>query len=85
MKKGVCQCCGRDIISESDFGTNPGGAKNEEYCFDCYKDGMFTQPNLSLQEQINHVSQHFIKHGMSEGEASSKAEKMVKNLKRWKK
>lgn len=84
MKKGVCQCCGADIKTEGDFGTNPGGAKNEEYCIGCFRDGMFTEPYLTMEKQIDISTKYFMSQGLSEEAAQKKAMQHIKGLKRWK-
>jgi hypothetical protein len=41
-----CQSCGMPLeksVKGEDFGTNADGAKNNDYCAYCYKDGKFTQ------------------------------------------
>ena len=42
-----CQSCGMPLVSDTDYGTNQDGSKNNEYCAFCFKDGKFTHdPDL---------------------------------------
>ena len=45
MEMKFCQSCGMPLSDEV-FGTEANGAKNEEYCIYCYKDGGFTPETL---------------------------------------
>ena len=37
---------------EKEFGTNIDGSKNHDYCNECYQNGEFTEPNITLEEMI---------------------------------
>ena len=50
MEMKFCQSCGMPLSDEV-FGTEANGAKNEEYCIYCYKDGEFTA-DCSMDEMI---------------------------------
>jgi hypothetical protein len=36
-----CQACGNAIISALDYGTEPDGRRNRDFCTNCYKSGNF--------------------------------------------
>jgi hypothetical protein len=36
-------------------GTNLDGSRSAEYCSHCYKDGRFTEPNISVEEMMAKV------------------------------
>lgn len=46
-----CNSCGRPIVKE-DYGTNKDGSLNSDYCIDCYQNGEFTEPDITLSEMI---------------------------------
>ncbi|MDL2271290.1 zinc ribbon domain-containing protein, partial [Methanobrevibacter sp. OttesenSCG-928-I08] len=48
---GFCNSCGRPMIKE-DYGTNKDGSLNEDYCNECFKDGEFIEPDITLNEMI---------------------------------
>ena len=48
---GFCNSCGRPIVKE-DYGTNKDGSPNDEYCIDCFQNGEFTEPDITLNEMI---------------------------------
>lgn len=83
----VCQSCGYPIQKEEDKGTNADGTRNDEYCSMCYMNGEFTQPNITMEEMIEQSAK-----GWSDAEADvtyeqakTELEKMIPQLKRWKK
>lgn len=85
MEKYICQSCGMPMKEEKDFGKNLDSKKNLEYCVHCYKNGKFTNENLTMKEQINKNIQFGIKMGMGEQTAKELAENKIPKLKRWKK
>jgi hypothetical protein len=36
-----CQVCGNPIFSAHDYGTEPDGRRNRDFCSNCYKSGHF--------------------------------------------
>ena len=48
---GFCNSCGRPI-AKADYGTNADGSLNDEYCKDCFQNGEFTEPDITLEEMI---------------------------------
>ena len=48
---GFCNSCGRPIVKE-DYGTNEDGSLNPEFCKDCFQDGKYTEPDITLNEMI---------------------------------
>ena len=38
----ICQSCGRIIDSPELFGTHGDGHRNEDYCINCFKNGVFS-------------------------------------------
>lgn len=42
----ICQSCGTRIKKTEEFGTNGDGHINEDFCINCFKDGLFTLENI---------------------------------------
>jgi len=69
---------------DEDFGTNLNNGFNREYCYYCYKDGKFTEPELTLRQQIERVANLSMDQlGMTEKQAIRMALEIVPQLKRW--
>ena len=49
---GFCNSCGKPMSRGDELGTNKDGSKNEYYCSECYQNGEFTEPNLTVQDMI---------------------------------
>ena len=63
-------------------GSNADGSKSSEYCSHCYRDGAFTQPNITVAEMTRLVegklrSMHF------PGFLARRFAKEVPTLRRW--
>ena len=42
----VCQSCGARINKPEEFGTHGDGHINEDFCINCFKNGLFTFENI---------------------------------------
>lgn len=87
-EKQRCQSCGMPLgifEDQDNFGTNSDGTKTQEYCMFCYKDGIFTNPNLTLEEMIS-ISIQFMTSELkfSEPRAREMSNSVIPNLRRWK-
>lgn len=72
------------LRGEQDFGTNADGSKNEEYCHYCYKDGGFTDPDLTMEQQIERlVGMSMSQMDLPEEQARAWANNVIPYLKRW--
>lgn len=38
------------------YGTEKDGSKSSDYCIYCYKDGSFTNPDLTLEQMMHRVT-----------------------------
>lgn len=48
-----CQSCGMPLAKDpAGGGTNADGSKSSEYCGFCYRNGKFTEPELSCDEMV---------------------------------
>jgi len=80
--KHFCQSCSMPMDSPELFGTEKDGAKNSEYCKYCYANGGFTNPNLTLEEMIEHMKQRMEKDRLPE-DVVEVAINRLPFLKRW--
>ena len=83
MEKEICQSCSMPLTRSDDFGTNADGSRNEEYCQYCYKNGEFSDPNLTKEQMIEKLTEMSFDMGMTEQEARDMAEVIIPTLKRW--
>jgi putative zinc ribbon protein len=55
-KGPFCQSCGMPLSRDGlGGGTNADGSRSGEFCSHCYRDGRFTEPNLSVEEMMAKV------------------------------
>jgi len=76
-----CQSCCMPMGKPEQFGTEADGARSQEYCCYCWKDGKFTDPDVTMEQMIEKVG-GMIK-GMPEAQAREIAETYIPKLKRW--
>jgi hypothetical protein len=80
-----CQSCAMPMEKPEIFGTNTDCSKSEDYCAYCFKDGKFTEPNISMQEMLEKcVSIMGQQKIMPEDQARDLMTKNLPTLKRWK-
>ncbi len=82
-QKNICQSCGMSMVQLSDFGWNSDGSINTEYCQYCYKNGAFTDGDISLEEKIAKNIAMAQKMGMSRTKATDLVATTLPHLKRW--
>ena len=85
MQEKHCESCGMPM-GETDemYGTESNGSKSTEYCGGCYDKGAFTNPDLTLEEQIASVAAVMVKEfGFSPEDAREQCEAGIPTLKRW--
>jgi hypothetical protein len=79
-----CQSCGMPLVRPYDFGTCASGGRINDYCRFCYRDGTFTEPEITKSEMITRVASLLMsKGGLSEASAQSLASRIVSALKSW--
>jgi len=79
-----CQSCSMPLKKEEEFATNADGSFNKEYCIFCYKDGAFTEPDLTLEEVLENIEKIMQEMKMPEN-VIEQTKLMIPELKRWKK
>ena len=81
--KYVCQSCGMPMKPE-DFGTDAGGSMSREYCKFCFRNGKFTEPQITIQQMIEKAAGFMATlEKMPEKEAKGLAKTQIPELKRW--
>ena len=81
----ICQSCGMPLEKEEQFGTNIDESKNIEYCIYCFKDGKFTDVDITMDQMINKCVEIMVKmKKMPIEKAKSILENFIPNLQRWK-
>lgn len=86
MKETFCESCGMPM-GETDemYGTESTGIKSLDYCKHCYDNGVFTNPNSTLEEMIESVAAMMVNDfGFSLEDAKKQCNEGIPNLKRWK-
>ena len=86
MKKtdqSICQSCGMPLHKIADFGTYEDGSLHADYCHFCYKDGRFTDSDITMEEKIAKNIAMAVNMGMPEKDAVQLANSIIPKLKRW--
>lgn len=80
----TCQSCGMPLENKEDFGTEADGSLSNEYCTFCYQHGLFTEPDITMEEMAKRggaiMSQMF---NIPEKKAEEFAMEQLSGLKRW--
>lgn len=80
-----CQSCSMPMAKKEDYGTNADGSANKEYCRFCFHNGVFAEPNITLDEMVDKVAHVMIaKVTIPEEKALEIARQELAALKRWK-
>ena len=82
MEPKICQSCSMPLEKDDDFGTTQSGAKSEDYCVHCYKDGAFAQ-DITLAQAIAQCVEYADMAGVTKEEAKAYAQAVFPTLKRW--
>jgi len=86
MQEKFCESCGMPM-GETDemYGTEADGSKSADYCSQCYGNGAFNQPNITLDEMITMVAGIMVKNfGFEPNDAMEQCNEGLPKLKRWK-
>jgi hypothetical protein len=79
-----CQSCSRPINGEADFGTEVDGSRSADYCSCCYREGAFTEREVTEGEMVARVIGIVIEHNiMPRAEAEARLPGCFQTLKRW--
>ena len=84
MKYTYCQSCGRRVHKNTDYGTEADGSLNRNYCIKCYKEGRFTEPNLTRTQMVARIVPIYMEEKkLSYRQALIYANYLVSELRRW--
>jgi len=79
----ICQSCSFSL-EQYEKGTEVDGTLTDHYCKDCYEDGEFTEPEITLKEMIEKTVPFTSKsRNMTMKEAKNYLEFLLPTLKRW--
>ena len=82
--KMFCQSCTMPIDNPEDRGTEKNGAKNDDYCKFCYRDGALINPGMTFEQMKSIVSDQMQKRGIPD-DIIQRSLKSLPHLKRWRK
>jgi hypothetical protein len=83
-KGPFCQSCGMPMEKPEDFGTNADGSKSEDYCYFCFQNGKFTDPNITMEAMIDKVAGFMVAQmKIPEAQAKGMAKYFIPKLERW--
>jgi len=77
-----CQSCAMPMQKPEDFGTNADGSQNQEYCSFCFKDGSFTEPDITMDKMIENCV-GYMKETNVPQEQIEQTKIFIPKLKRW--
>lgn len=73
-------------LGDGKFGTEADGDFTTEYCGSCYQYGVFTEPNLKLDQMIVRSVEKIVQElGLTAQEAMHISQTTIPALKRWNK
>ena len=79
-----CQSCSMPLTKPEEFGTTAEGFRQNDYCVHCYRDGKFSQPEMTMQQMIDTCVPHMVQATqMTEADARDKLQQYIPLLKRW--
>lgn len=80
----ACASCGMPLARDEDAGTEADGSRSTRYCIHCYKDGAFTEPDLTKEEAVAKYAPMMAAHlGMPVGKAEGMVAQYLATLPRW--
>jgi len=81
--KYVCQSCTMPIDMDAKKGTEKNGSLSNNYCRYCYRDGDFTNPQITLEEMKTNIISQMQKQHIPDDVIFSSVT-LLPSLKRWK-
>jgi len=82
----ICQSCGAELYRTEDCGTEADGKTSGDFCINCYKEGAFTNPDMTLRDMLEKVAFEASERlFLSSKKSMDVAWNLVPHLRRWKK
>ena len=80
----ACQSCGMPMSAKEQFGTEADGALSKDYCTYCYRDGGFTEPDLTREGAVEQYAPMMAANlGMPLEKAKEMVGQYLSTLPRW--
>jgi hypothetical protein len=80
----ICQSCAYPLKTLEEKGTEATGTKCDDYCQECYQDGDFSEPEITMKDMIEkNVIITAENLDISLDKARSYLESLLPTLKRW--
>ena len=81
----ICQSCCLPLKKQEMLGTEANGEKNENYCCYCYKSGVFTRPDATLETMLEISAKVWADKdpNITVEETKAQLKKKMPTLKRW--
>ena len=81
--RSYCQSCGMPMKRDPQGGgTSADGSKSATYCSHCYRDGKFTQPDITAEQMQEFVKGKLKEYGFP-GFMAAFMSRSIPRLKRW--
>lgn len=80
----TCQSCGMPLSrDQAGGGTNADGSRSQEYCSHCYREGRFTDPQMTVAQMADRVRGKLASLNLP-GPAVDRLVSAIPTLRRWK-
>ena len=80
----ACGSCGMPLLRDEDAGTEADGSRSAIYCTYCYRDGAFTEPDLTREQAVGKYAPMMASNlGIPPLEAEEMVRQYLSTLPRW--
>lgn len=80
----LCESCGMPLARDEDAGTEADGSRSTRYCTYCYRDGGFTEPDLTREQAVERYAPMMAANlGMPVEKAKEMVARYLSTLPRW--
>ncbi|MCC7555250.1 MAG: zinc ribbon domain-containing protein [Methanoculleus marisnigri] len=80
----LCESCGMPLLRDEDAGTEADGSRSTRYCTYCYRDGRFTEPDLTREQAVEQYAPMMAENlGMPIEKAREMVARYLSTLPRW--
>lgn len=80
----LCESCGMPLARDEDAGTEADGSRSTRYCTYCYRDGRFTEPDLTREQAVERYAPMMAANlGMPVEKAREMVARYLSTLPRW--